>query len=328
MRKTLSVAPVMILFILGMAADSVAADYPTRPITLINPQSPGGAIDMQSRSFASVAEKYLGQPVVVVNKPGASGMIGGLAGAQAAPDGYTLTVCSGSLTTVIEWEIANGRKSPFTLQQDFLPLGSFTLGPLLFVVPYDSSWKSLGDLINDARAKPGFYAYCSGGLYSSSHLPIELFARAAGLKFRHVPQKGGGPCLSAVLGKHVDFGTQYPGPSLSLIQSNKLRALANTGAKRLKAIPEVPGIKELGIDAEYYGWVGILAPKKTPAPIAERLREVVEKVAGDKSFVSAIEKTGDEVHFMNSNELAKYWEYESEKIGKLLAELVKEASKK
>jgi len=328
MKKMLCMTMIVTALLLGTTLVVVlAADYPTKPITLINPMPPGGTLDLQARAWTSIAEKYLGQPVVVVNKPGATGMVGTLAGAQAAPDGYTLTVGSVNLTNAIEWEIANGRKPPFT-RHDFIPIGSFTMSPTLFIVPYDSPYKTLSDFIKDAKSKPGQLAYCSGGLYGMSHLPLEIFARAAGLSLRHVPYQGGGPCLSAVVGKHVEFAAQYPPTSLPLMRGNKLRVLAVIGAKRLKSIPDVPTVKELGVNAEYYGWVGILAPKNTPKPIVDKLREVTKKVAEDKAFIDMIEKPGDEVSFLDGDELAKYLDTESANIAKLDAELAKEAPKK
>lgn len=322
---TASVAAVFVFCLMNVFAG--AADYPTKPITLINPMPAGGTLDLQARAWATVAEKFLGQPIVTVYKTGATGMVGGLAGAQAPPDGYTLTVGSVNFTNAIEWEIANGRKPPFT-RQDFASIGAFTMSPTLVVVPFDGPYKTLNDLINDAKAKPGQLAYCSGGLYGMSHLPIELFAKATGLKFRHVPYQGGGPCLTAVVGKHVDFAFQYPPTSLPLARGNKLKVLAVAGANRLKSIPDVPSFKDLGITAEYYGWVGIMAPKGTPMPIVEKLREVTKKVAEDKSFIEMIEKPGDEVQFMNGEELAKWLDKESKIIADLDADLVKEAPKK
>jgi tripartite-type tricarboxylate transporter receptor subunit TctC len=141
-----------------------------------------GTLDVQSRAWAAAVEKHLGQPVPVVNKPGATGMVGALAGAQAPPDGYTLTVASVNFTNAIEWELANGRKPPFHYD-DFVYIGSFTMSPTLVIVPFESPYKTLQDLMNDAKAKPGQLAYCSGGLYGMSHLPIEIFAKATGLKF-------------------------------------------------------------------------------------------------------------------------------------------------
>jgi tripartite-type tricarboxylate transporter receptor subunit TctC len=326
MKTKFKTASILIALSLGIASVAFAADYPTKPITLINPQAPGGTLDVQARAFAPLAEKILGQPVVVVNKVGATGMVGALAGAQANPDGYLLTVGSVNIPNAIEWEIANGRKPAFT-RHDFICIGTFTMSPTLLIVPPDAPYKTLADFIADAKAKPGQLAFSSGGLYGMSHLPAEIFARAAGLKVRHVPYGGGGPSLTAVVGKQVDFSVNYPANTLSLVRGNKVKALAVIGGKRLKSAPNVPTTKELGIDAEYYGWVGILAPLKTPKPIVDKLRDVMKKVVEGKAFVDIIEQAGDEVHFMNGEELEKYMDTESEKIAKLYAEMVKELPK-
>jgi tripartite-type tricarboxylate transporter receptor subunit TctC len=326
MRTRMKCASLLLTLCLVIAGQALAADYPTKPITLINPMPPGGSLDVQARAFASVADKVLGQPIVVVNKPGATGMVGGVSVAQAAPDGYTLLVGSVNIPNALEWEIANGRKPSFS-RQDFACIGTFTMSPTLLVVSADAPYKTLADFIADAKARPGQMAFSSGGLYGMSHLPAEIFARAAGLKFRHVPSGGGGPALTAVVGKHVDFNVNYPPNTLPLVRGNKLKALTVIGAKRLKSAPDVPTTKELGIDAEYYGWVGLLAPAKTPKPIVEKLRDVLKKVAESKSFIDMIETPGDEVHFLNGDELAKYMEVESVKISKLYAEMVKEGAK-
>ena len=326
MKAFVKLVSTLVTFLI-VVSGSLAADYPTKPITLINPQAPGGTLDIQARAYASVAEKMLGQPVVVVNKAGASGMVGGLAGAQAVPDGYTLTVGSVNIPNAIEWEIANGRKPPFT-GRDFICIGTFTMSPTILIVPVDSPYKTLADLIADAKAKPGQLAFSSGGLYGMSHLPAEIFAMAAGIKIRHVPYTGGGPSLTAVVGKQVDFSVNYPANSIPLIRGNKIRGLAVIGAKRLKSVPDIPTTKELGIDAEYYGWVGLLAPLKTPQPIVDKLRDVTKKVVEGKAFVDIIEQAGDEVYFLNGEELAKYMETESKQIAKLYQEMMKEAPKK
>ncbi len=165
------------------------------------------------------------------------------------------------------------------------------------------------------------------GLYGMSHLPAEIFARAAGMKDRHVPYNGGGPSLTAVVGKHVDFSVNYPANTIPLLRGNKIKALAVIGAKRLKFAPHIPTAKELGIDAEYYGWVGILAPVKTPKLIVDKLREVTKKVVESKAFIGTIEQAGDEVYFLNGEDLAKYMDTESRQIAKLYAEMVKETPK-
>jgi tripartite-type tricarboxylate transporter receptor subunit TctC len=324
-RKILAMA-IPILCILLATQGAVAADYPSKPITLINAWAPGGTLDIQARAFAALSDKYLGQPIAVVNKPGASGMIGGRQAAQATPDGYTLTVGSSNNTCAIEWEIANGRKPAF-VRGDFTTIGSFTMSPALVVVPLNSPWMNLADLIRDAKANPGRYAFSSGGLYQGSHIPAELLMKAAGFKARHVPTTGGGPALTAVVGGHVDFATQFPSTSIPLAEGKKLRILAVQGSQRIPAIPDIPTVKELGIDAEWYLWVGILTPKKTPVEVVRKLREATDKIAKDPVFLQTIEKTGDKVRYMNGEELAKFWDLESDKLAKVYAQMPKDSEK-
>ena len=297
------------------------AEYPSRPVQVINPQPPGGFLDIQSRTFCQLAEKRLGQPFALVNKPGAHGMIGAESVLQSTADGYTLIVGSVNMTGTITFEIAEGRKPPFT-RNDFIPIGSFTLSPPIIIVPYNSPWKTLGDMIKDARAKPGHYAYSHGGLYGMAHVPAEVFAQVGGMKFRSVPYKGGGPAIAAVVGGHVDFQMSYPNTSFPLVQGNKLKVLGVLGSKRLKAIPDIPATKEFGVDAEYNAWVGILAPRKTPMPVVEKLRGVLQEVVKEKTFADAIKPT--EVYPMDHQELATYWEREEAQLLKVMTVLVKE----
>lgn len=201
------------------------------------------------------------------------------------------------------------------------------MSPSLVIIPYNSPWKTLGDLIKDCKAKPGHYAFSSGGMYQGSHIPAELLMMNAGIKCRHVPYTGGGPAISAVVGGHVDFATQYPATSIPLAQGKKLKILAVQSNRRIAAIPDIPTVKELGIDAEWYLWVGILAPKKTPPDIVKKLRDVTAKVVKEPSFIAAIENTGDELSYMGGEELAKFWDLESEKLAKLYAQMPKESSK-
>ncbi|MBI5966580.1 MAG: tripartite tricarboxylate transporter substrate binding protein [Deltaproteobacteria bacterium] len=328
MKKFFFLGAMAVIFILGLANFPLAAaDYPTKPITIIVTVSPGGSNDIQCRAFASVADKLLGQPIVVTNKPGASGMIGLLAGAQAAADGYTLTGGSTSDMCALEWEIANGRKPPAS-RPDFIPIGTFTFAPLLIAVPSNSPWKTLADLINDAKAKPGHYAFGSGGLYRIAHVNTELFIRAVGLKFRHVPYAGGGPALSALVGNHVDFAAVTVSSSIPLVRGNKLRILAVQSNQRIKSLPDTPALKELGIDAELRMWIGLWAPQRTPRPIVEKLRKVLQQVTEDKSFINIIETQGDEVHFMGGEEWAKYLDTESEKLARIYKQIFAEEKEK
>jgi tripartite-type tricarboxylate transporter receptor subunit TctC len=327
-RPLLTVAAFVIpLLLLFLPSASPALDYPVKPISLINPYPPGGFLDIPGRTYGLFAEKLLGKPIVTVNKPGASGMIGSVAGAQAPPDGYTLTLGCTTISCAVEWEIASGRK-PLITRNDFIPIGAFVLSPTLISVPVNSPWKTLADLIRDCKAKPNHYAWSSGGLYGMSHVPGELLMRAAGITCRHVPEKGGGPALTAVVGGHVDFTTQFCPSTIPLYRGGKVRVLAVQSERRIKSLPDIPTVTELGLDAVYQAWIGILAPKGTPAPIVERLREVTAKIVKEKGFQEALETAGEEVHYMGPDELTKYWEAESAKIGKIWAQFAKETPAK
>jgi tripartite-type tricarboxylate transporter receptor subunit TctC len=323
MRKLGAIVMMTALSLLYPPAHVLGAEYPTKPITIINPMAPGGGHDIVARGFAAAAEKYLGQPLVVTYKPGATGMIGGLAGAQAAPDGYTITVNSTNVNATTEWEIANGRKPPFT-RHDYTPIAGFTIGTTVVIVPNNSPWKTLSDFIKDGKAKPGRYAFGSAGMYGMGHWPYEILARATGVKLRHIPYAGGGPALNAVVGGHVDMSLQWPSNPLPLIQGGKVRALAVQSEERLRTYPDTPTCKELGIDAVWYGWVGIVVPQKTPMPIVQKLRDVAKKVGEDKAFLEMLDKAGEELRLMVGDDLGKFMELEAKRLSDIMTYYLKE----
>jgi len=314
----------LVLFLASVSAAQVwAEDYPGRPVTLINPLPPGGTLDLQSRAFAASAEKYLGKPMVVVNKTGAAGAVGSLAIAQAKPDGYTLGLGWSSQTAFILNDIAAGRKPSF-LMDDFVVLGRFTDSSPVFLVPFDSPWKTMQQAIEDIKAHPNTYAFSSGGIQSISHLPMEALILELGLKLRHVPFQGGGPAFTALIGNHVQCSAQYPGTSLSKIKAKQLRALATFSETRLKNYEDVPTLKELGYNVFHSSWVGMVAPKGTSAPVVEKLRTLVKQVSADPAFVSVIEKAGDEVDYADAETTRKAWTKEYERLQKLLLPMEKE----
>jgi len=324
MEKIFNLAAITVIPMLCITPfPAIAAEFPIKPVTIVVTVAPGGSNDIQSRAFSAVAEKIWKQPIVVINKAGASGMLGLISGAEAAPDGYTLTGGSSSDMCALEWEIANGRK-PAVALTDFTPLGAFTNAPMLIAVPNNSPWKNLDDLIKDAKAKPGHYAYASGGMHRIAHINTELFIKATGLKFRHVPYSGGGPALSALVGGHEDFASVTVSSSIPLVKGNKIRVLAVQGETRVKSIPNVPTLKELGIDASLPMTVGLWVPKKTPMPIVEKLRDVVKQVAEDNSFVNVIQSQGDEVDFLSGETFGKVLETGSQKVARLFKEMIEE----
>ena len=300
-----------------------AGEFPTKTIMVIVNVSVGGSNDIQARAFASVAGRILKQPVIVINKPGASGMLGLIQGAEAAPDGYTLTTSSMSEMCLLESEKVNNRKVDVSLN-DFVSIGAFTVSPLIIGVPANSPWKTIEDLIRDAKANRGKYTYASGGLYRIAHINSELFAKAVGVKFRHVPYGGGAQAVTSVVEGYEDFAAMTPSSSIPLFKGGKLRALAVHGDMRSKFLPDVPTLKEKGIDASVPQIVGLGVPKKTPTPIVEKLRLVLKQVAEDKAFMSAIESQGDAVHYVTGEEFAKVVERESKKVAQLFKQLIQE----
>lgn len=320
MRQTIALLLIAALQLHMPAA--VAAEYPARPITLICPFPPGGSRDIIGRMFAASAEKVLGKPLIVLNKAGASGVIGTQAVIQAAPDGYTFGLVSTSDINIIEAEIANGRKPAFT-RNDFVLLGALTRSPVLLAVPYASPWKSVADLVRDLKARPNHYTYCSGGLYNVTHISTEMFLRATGTSAWLVPFKGAGDCLPAVVGAQIDFTTQFLSSTLSLVEAKRLRVLAVLGNERISA--EVPTTKELGIDAQLYQMIGLSAPRGTPAPILEKMRDAIRHVAEDPAFIKLVEGTGDSVRYSTGEEYARQWDADSERMSKLIPLLIRDA---
>jgi tripartite-type tricarboxylate transporter receptor subunit TctC len=320
-RRILLVFMLFLVWVSPMPAR--AEEYPARPITLINPLPPGGTLDLQGRAFAAVVEKYLGKPMVVVNKTGAAGAVGSVTVAQAKPDGYTLGLGWSAQTALIINEIIEGRKPSFTVD-DFIVLGRFTDSSPVFLVPVNSPWKTIQQALEDIKAHPNTYAFSSGGIQSISHLPMEALIVEMGLKLRHVPFQGGGPAFTALIGDHVQCSAQYPGTSLPKIKAKQLRVLASFSEQRLKNYEDVPTFKELGYNVFHSSWVGMVAPKGTPAPIVEKLRMLVKQVTSDPAFVDVIEKAGDEVDYADAETTRKAWGKEYERLQKLLSRMEKE----
>ena len=323
LRRVLFILVLLTCTILILPAPTPAQDYPSKSITLINPLPPGGTLDLQARAFAALAEKYLGKPMVVVNKIGAAGAVGSLTAAQAKPDGYTLCLGWSAQTALIINEILQDRKPSFTID-DFIVLGRFTDSSPVFLVPANSPWKTMKEALDDIKAHPNTYSFSSGGIQSISHLPMEALIAETGVKLRHVPFQGGGPAFTALIGGHVQCSSQYPGTSLPKIKAKQLRALAAFSEKRLTNYEDVPTFKELGMNVFHSSWVGLVAPKGTPAPIVEKLRKLVKQVTSDPAFIDVIEKAGDEVDYADAEATRKAWGREYDRLKKLLERQPKE----
>jgi tripartite-type tricarboxylate transporter receptor subunit TctC len=300
-------------FVIGTTALAAAGPvfaqdaFPSHAITILNAFPPGGANDLVTRPIASGLEAVLKQPVVVETKAGAGGQVGALAAASAKPDGYTLLSHNNGISGYAEVDKLFGR-TPKTTRADFIPLARLMADPVLVLVNDQQPYKTLKDLIDDAKKRPEAIICSSGGLYGATHLPMAILETATGIpKLRHLPTNGGGPAVTAVLGNNAQMTTQAVGISIQHIKAGKLRALASFGATRVKALPDVPTLKELGYDAEYYLWVGLFALKGTPDAAVKKLSASVDEAANSAPFKAAIAAMGQEFAYLNAADFAKFW---------------------
>ena len=312
----------LFLCLFSMAA-SAQEVYPSRPVTMIVPFPPGGVADIVGRPLASVMEKTLRQPVVVVNRTGAGGAVGMAAVAKSAPDGYTILMGLSSISIFPVSDRING-KAPSYEMTDFAPIALITADTTVLVVRADSPWRTLKDFVATAKAYPGTINYSSSGVYGTLHVAMEIFANAAGVKLFHVPYQGGGPAVTALLGGQVHALASGPAAAIGQIKGGKMRALASWSTKRLDLLPEIPTFKELGYDAEFYIWSGVFAPAATPSPILSRLREAVRDAANSAEFRDVMDKVSTPVSYLDAPEFKKYWDADAarlkgalEKIGKV-----------
>ena len=282
--------------------------FPSRAITILNAFPPGGANDLVTRPLASALEPIFKQPVVVETKAGAAGSVGAQVAATARPDGYTLLSHNNGLSGYAEVDKLFGRQ-PKTTRADFIPLARLSADPVLLLVNEQQPWKTLEEFMADAKKQGDKIIYSSGGFYGASHLPVAMIEQAADIKgMRHLPTAGGGPAITAVLGNNAQMTTQTVQASLSHVKAGKLRALASYGAERSKALPDVPTMKEKGLDLVYYLWVGLFAPKGTPAPIVATLTGAVDKAGASETFKAAMANIGLEPAYQPAAEFAKFWD--------------------
>ncbi len=285
-----------------LSAPALAAAWPDRPITLVVPFGAGGITDLTARTVAKQLQAELGQPVVVENKPGATGTIGVSQVARAAPDGYTLL--ANDTTYPLLPHIF--KQLPFDPAKDLQPISAFVFAPMALAVSKDSPYRKLDDLIAQARAKPDTITYGSGGPGTTPHFAAEGLALATNVKFMHVPFKGAAEATQAVLGKVIDFQFASTTGVMGPVQGGQLRLLAVTGDKRLAVLPEVPTFAEAGVkDFGVVNWTGLWAPKGTPTEVTERLQREVAKAMSSEEMQSFATKMGAEPRAADAAEFGR-----------------------
>ena len=300
---------------IGLASVSAFGAYPEKPLKIIVPYSAGGAADTTARLIGQRLADRLKQPVVVENKPGASGTIGAASVATASPDGYTLLVDATGFTT----NPSLFAKLPYDTSKDFVPISLIAKIPALLVVPSNSSLKSLQDLVKSAREKPGKFTYASAGNGGAQHLAAELFSQALKLDMVHVPYKGGAPALTDLIGGQVDMMFSAVSASGPHVKGGKLRALASTGAKPPPGFADLPTISSSAIPGfEVYEWNGLFAPKGTPAPVVERLEKEVRAIVAQPDIQARLAELGAEPVGSSAADFAAFLKSETAKWSKVI----------
>jgi tripartite-type tricarboxylate transporter receptor subunit TctC len=280
-----------------------AQDYPTRPVRIIVPFAPGGSADVYARFIGQRLQERLGQSFIIDNRPGAGSIIGSDAVAKSPPDGYTLLLMSNT-HTVNESLIPN---KPFQLMRDFAPVAPINASDLLLVTRASLPVTDLGDLIRQAKAKPGSLTYASSGPGTPYHMAGELFKAMAGVSIVHIPYKGSSGARTDVLGGQVDMMFDAITTMVEQVRAGRVKAMATTGRTRSAAMPEVPTIAEAGVPGyEATIWLGLLAPKGTPAAIVSRLNAEVSRIAGDPDVRRQWEAQGAAPMVMGVEEFTRY----------------------
>lgn len=312
MLRALTIAFSFVLFPLIAGAQ----DYPSRPVRVIVPTPAGSATDLSMRLVAPALSDFLGQQIVVDNRPGAGGRIGTEVAAQAAPDGYTLVLGTPGTLTIMHFV---QKDVPYQTLRDFAPIGLISQGPYLLVAHPSVPVRNVKDLLGLAKAHPGKLNYGSAGTGATNHLAMELFKSMSDVSIIHVPYKGGALATTAILSGEIDLTMLSIGPLLPHVRAGKLRALGITSAKRFTLLPDVRTISESGVpDYEAITWFGLLVPAGTPGTVLTRLGDTLQKVLRAPDMQKKFQQRGAEPGEKFGDGFAELIRRETESYGKLV----------
>jgi len=307
------VAMVCWVSILGIPA--TAAEYPSKPITLIIPYSAGGSTDLTARPLANAAKKYLGELVICENRPGGGATVGPSLLVGRPPDGYTIGLITSA--AVIAWHMGKLNFNPVDQFTYIIHWARYMYG---IVVRADSPWKTIQEFLQYSRENPQKLSYGTSGVGIPPHLAMEELSLLTGIKWVHVPYKGTAEVNPALLGGHVDFLSDASG-WVPLVDAGKFRVLATWGDQRCARYPQVPTIKEIGYDVVIPGPLGIVGPKGIPKSIVEKLHDSFRKAMDDPEFQSALKKFDMDRVYMNPADYEKFSRQDSERVEKIIQKL-------
>jgi tripartite-type tricarboxylate transporter receptor subunit TctC len=305
------------LTVVAMATSAGAQNYPQRVVRIVNPFPPGGSVDTMARILAQKLTDNLGQQVIVENRAGAGGNTGAESVAKAEPDGYTLLFTAPGPLVVNQTLFTKGL--PFDPARDFAPIALFATAPIVLMVHPSVPANNVQELIALARKEPGKIHFASAGPGSTNHLSGELFKSMAKIEITHVPYRGAGPAMNDLVGGHVQMFFDLLPASLPQINAGKVRALANAGAQRPSALPNIPTVAEQGLAGfAASSWFGLVAPAKTPAPIVARLAEETEKILKTPEMIARIRDLGSEPGTAFRDKFAAFMQAETAKWGEVI----------
>ena len=292
---------------------ALAQPYPAKPLRLIVPFPPGGTTDLIARIVQPKFQEQLGQSVVIENKGGAGGSIGAAEAAKSAPDGYTLLMVFD--THGVNHHLYKQAPDPFkTLEHLMLMVTS----PSTLVASADFPAANLAELVARAKAEPGKLTYGSTGTGSSNHLGALLLEQAAGIKMTHIPYKGGGPLVAAMLGKQVDMAFISTPLILSQIQAGKVKAIAGGGRQRMAVLPDVPSAAETYPGFEQISWFGLLVPAGVPKDVSAKIHQAMQRTLETPEVRKTLADRGFDVQASSPEEFLRFVRAESDKLGKLI----------
>ena len=316
-RRVLTVAVMAAVAVaLGFAGAAQAQTFPSKPVTLIVPWPAGGSTDLAMRAFAEAAQKHLGQPVVVENRAGASGTLGpAQMAATAKPDGYTI-----AQIPITVFRLPFMARTTFDPAKDFTYMAGLTGYTFGIVVKSDSPWKTFQEFVADAKANPGKIKYGTPGTGTSLHIGMEQIAKHHGIKWTHVPFKGAAETNAALLGGHVHAVADSTGWG-ALVNSGDFRLLVTWGAERTKNWPNVPTLKETGINLVANSPYGVAGPKGMDPKVVKVLHDAFRKAVDEPTYRAALEKFDQELAYLSTEDYAKHAARQIEEAKKLIDEL-------